>query len=216
MGIVKKTPWTEQVKDKSADELLVLFSENGIIGNEWSKSSWLTDHGFGGLYQALLLRFSTWNGFLEFMGIEVIETKDWKEEIEACQTPNAFLRLFEQIALAREQWENSGWLQKNGHQALYRAIKTDNRFNNWPWEYFIACMDRKLPIEGIQTQQQAQEILRQEILRLRATGTWIAKTSKAPISREEWNEIRKQYEENIVVRVVADYLRSTSVPDQNK
>jgi hypothetical protein len=101
-----------------------------------------------------------------------------------------------------------GGIEKNV-RGLMKAIELDQRFKSF--RKFIVCMDGRLPFDGIQSEQEAQEYLQKEILRLRQSGNWILPPQKSSeILPEEWEEIRirKHYDDNIVVKVVSDFLRS--------
>lgn len=123
-----------RVNGKSAAELLSLFAEMGIPGNEWQSSHWLQANGFPGLYAVLVRRFNnSWDEFLSFMGI--LKETPWTERVRD-KSSDELLALFNEVGIPNQEWRNATWLQRNGFGGLYQALHI--RFS--PWEIFLTFM----------------------------------------------------------------------------
>lgn len=203
------------------DDFLQWFTEEGIPGDKWKNTHWLVNisklpfeqEGVGSskrhVFKAIINdgRFDSWDAFLVWMGENIIQS--WRERIVDCTCANDFKALFASLKIPGENWRKGSYLKKNGLVTLYDKICRDPRFRNW--STFLACMDGRLPFEGIQNQQQAREILQQEILQLRQSGKWIVGSIKSTkITRAEYDEIVRPvyYKNNAVVRAVVDFFQS--------
>jgi hypothetical protein len=206
MGLNIETPMADIVAECiTKKDFLNLFSEQGAKGDEWKKSRFWQEKNYP-LYRAIRddERFGSWQAFLEFMG-EKVESF-LSDRVRGFTSRDEFLELFEELNMLEEIWRSSGKLSK-ANSGLYQAIF--KRFGSWG--VFLACMDGKLPFEGIQNQQQARALLKQEILRMRQSGNWIRQvTESSKVSREEYDEIVRPhyYDNNVVVRAVVDYFQS--------
>jgi len=129
------------------------------------------------------------------------------------ETPAELIALFRRHGIKGDEWRTRNGIRdleefvdedgmtKNG---LIKGIK--NRFGDW--RRFVACMDELLPMGEIRSERQAKQLLRDEIMRLKAAGEWKL-GDENEVSQKDYDEFARKeyYEKNIVVRVVADFLR---------
>ncbi|HLC66244.1 MAG TPA: hypothetical protein VJK52_01245 [Candidatus Nanoarchaeia archaeon] len=177
------------------------------------------------LQDAHSIQAMTTNGHVaNFYSKQVIQTRvstsEWQKRVRGwpvllrvCETRQDFLRLFRKAKIPPDKWSDYLWLRNNGFSGLELAIRSDSRFGKF--SVFIACMEGRLPMNGISSEREAQALLRLEILRLRSSGKWIEPSSKKNITQKEYDEIARQhhYKKNAVVKAVADFLserRSTN------
>ncbi len=209
---------------KTPKQFLKWFEEEGIPSDLWQNSNWLINISClspqeGGIassksyiHKTIMRdgRFESWDFFLSWMGIVVQQT--WPVRVAKCRNANDFIALFNSLKIPKGLWRKASYFQKNGLITLHNNICKDLRFGNWTT--FIACMNDRLPFDGITSQRQAEQLLKQEILRLRQSGKWIINDSESKmfprITPEERQEITKQeyVEKNIVVKTVAKFMNS--------
>lgn len=126
MGVEDES-WSAKVNQcETPSDFLSLFKQAGVPGNEWHNSEWLRQNGLGGLTNAIVKRFGSWNGFKKFMKIE---DNSLTARVGRCETAEQMGNLFAELGIPGNEWETSRWLRQNGYESLYKALL--ERFGSW-------------------------------------------------------------------------------------
>jgi hypothetical protein len=158
--------WRERISwCETPDDFLKLFQLLGIPSEEWRSGKWLTarsklpteEGGIGkslnGLATAIREdeRFGSYPTFVAWMDGKDAPDLSWPKRVAACNTPEDFLRLFEELQIPDERWKSSSWLQVQsklpreeggvGESMNSLGVAIRNRFGSHP--QFVAWMEGK-------------------------------------------------------------------------
>ncbi len=157
--------WPEEVAEcRTPDDFRALFGRLGVDEEVWRKTIWNVDTNLGvtrkgqaklvsGLPQAIGAdsRWKSYRRFVAWMDGKDEPDPSLATQVQACVTPEDFLRLFESLGIPTDAWRSSAWLTRTArlpHEeggialnlaTLYNYIKGDERFESYP--HFVAWMD---------------------------------------------------------------------------
>jgi hypothetical protein len=195
--------WSNTIANFSTkEEYITLFQKLDI--KDWQNSN-AYPQSYIRLAIAIRKQFDSWDHFLVFMNIK--QDIAISKRVKSARSPEDFKKLAANLNITLSS-ENAISFERSNVKAFYSSIRRDNRWTGF--KEFIAWMDGYIPVEGFTSSEQAQECLKQEILRLRKSDKWIQAKSSNPVSQLELETIlSKQWiSKNPVARAVVDYLNS--------
>lgn len=128
----------------------------------------------------------------------------WSERINWINTGDEFQQLLTLLAIPEDILHD----KRTNHELLYdlkRSLKNIRQIGSW--ERVIASIEGRLPLRGFQSEEEAIEYLRAEILNMRR-GSDVAKSGDALSSEEiEAALIPKNYKSNLVFKTVGQFIQ---------
>ncbi len=131
---VAQFDWQKIPEAELKAEVEQYIKNHNLSYEQWQSTKWLSRKGHNSFYEAMRQRFQGWENFLVFMRV-VQKTIDWKGVPEA-ELKGEIERYIKNNDLSNEQWQNSRWLSRKGHNSFYEAMR--QRFQGW--ENFLVFM----------------------------------------------------------------------------
>jgi len=124
--------WRQRMRDFTTPQQYSSFFELlGIEEDRWIKSSWLSEHGFQGMYKVIASKFGgKWGNFLDFMKVSIEERDQTAaRKIAECETKEDYEKVLVELGFSDKSWTSTNWLRTHNGQGIYRAVK--QKFVDW-------------------------------------------------------------------------------------
>lgn len=143
--------WIEAVREcETKEDFEHLFQKEGIPGNRWENTKWMSNNGFHELCSSIIFNkgFKNWINFLIFMQCN-IPSETWKEKVKKCKSKKNFLLLFRDFGIEGDRWQSSQYLDKQGLGTLRAYIRNNPRFGTWNKFLKFMGIDRRFFTEMV-------------------------------------------------------------------
>jgi hypothetical protein len=206
---------------ETREDFIEWFADLGIPDDKWKDGPWLSDvarlpveeGGIGKSMAAMVAairddeRFGGYPQFIAWMeGEEYVESLSAK--VKRCKTKSDYLRLFDSLGIPGNLWRNTNWIRNvaplpveeggiatNLHGLPFYVRQNNSEFVDYP--HFVSWMDG-MPLNGIQSPQEAELLLRAEAERLGVTVDDLLDEEK----------IHEYMSESLILRNVMKYFSS--------